>query len=121
MAQCAYCSQDRKLTREHIVPSFLYKRQSRATDDKYGWSDKAGKYIQGEHKIRDVCGDCNNGPLSKLDEYGSRFLKENGFDNELMLDKNFEIRYEYDLLLRWFLKLSFNAARSTDSQHHQID
>lgn len=116
MAICAYCGQDRKATREHVIPSFLYAFQEEIKQSTIGWNEVVGKMIKAESKVRDVCAECNNGPLSQLDDYGKKILVESG-----ILVKNYEkttlsFRYEYSLLLRWLLKISFNSSR-TDGAH----
>ena len=76
-----------------------------------GWREIPQKMVGGEHKIKDVCANCNNGPLSDLNNYAKGVLSNAG----LLVD-NFEnsvvtLKYEYDTLLRWLLKVSFNSAR----------
>jgi hypothetical protein len=106
---CAYCGKHGNLTREHIVPGFLY-RQFR--DQKFGYNSRADKFMTWEATARDVCADCNNGPLAQLDQY-ARLLLDTIDCRSTYTDRvTLKFPYDYDLLVRWVLKVSFNAARS---------
>ncbi|MDX5627942.1 MULTISPECIES: hypothetical protein [unclassified Brenneria] len=98
------------MTREHIIPSFLYKFQTDSGLPSIGWNERANDVIGGEAKIADVCGDCNNGPLGNLDGYGKNFLIENGFLTQSFFKTKTDINYDYNMLLRWVMKISYNAA-----------
>lgn len=112
---CAYCMKRGKMTREHILPKFIYNYQYQFSG-MTGWNDAAGQMLKSEQVIKDVCNDCNSGELSTLDAYGKSFLGANG-----LLAQNFEktaveLKYDYHQLLRWMLKISFNSARRTGNQ-----
>ena len=119
MTICAYCGQDRKATREHVIPSFLYSFQKELEQSVVGWNEVAGRTIKGEAKIKDVCAECNNGNLSLLDAYGKKFLSDSGLLVRNYSKTNLSLKYDYQLLLRWLLKLSFNSARA-DGIHAPI-
>lgn len=107
MKKCAYCKKERELTNEHIMPKSIYKR----TDDEKNsqFYERADKFLNGEITIGDVCKICNNGVLSKLDNYVTD-LWDNQLQNYIEKDEiNFE--YDYHKLLRWLLKVSYNSAR----------
>jgi len=106
---CAYCGKGNSLTREHIIPSFLYKKHP---DQKFGFNSAADKFVNSEAIIRDVCAECNNGILSELDGYGKSFYEENQCQRSFNSSKTLVIKYNYTLLLRWLLKISYNSLRA---------
>ena len=61
---CAYCAKEAPLTREHLWPGGIIKR---AKDLNTSYFGKLNKFIDAELTIKDVCAECNNGPLSELD------------------------------------------------------
>lgn len=102
------------------MPRFLYQ-QIKTGSGVVGWNDNVKKMIPAEQTIRDVCSTCNNGPLSQLDDYGKTVLGD-----AHILDANFVARtaqliYDYDMLLRWLLKISFNSARRTGAQSAMLE
>lgn len=101
---CAYCDSPRKLSREHIWPDGFLRRGK--FDLKY--SARAGRSFLGDLTIRDVC---NNGPLSTLDDYACKLYDSNfqHFPEQL---EEVAFSFEYSVLTRWLLKISFNSARS---------
>lgn len=106
------------MTREHLIPAFMYEYQKQFTPF-IGWSEPARKMVRGELQVRDVCASCNNGPLSALDDYGRRMLIGNGLLVRNFLSPQLALSYDYDLLVRWLLKLSFNSSR-TDGAHSHL-
>ena len=114
---CAYCKNAGLLTKEHIWPQWLNKLEPSYA---MRFSAKAQKVFAGDLIVSDVCATCNNGPLSALDAYAhglhAPFLSR-------ILAEGEEISFEYDfnLLTRWLLKVSFNSARATgrDEQFFQ--
>ena len=111
MKKCAYCGEFRKLTNEHIFPDFFDKIFTK------NWVTRQNnlKYIyQSEPKVKDVCAVCNNEILSKLDEYGKN-ITEKYLKN--FIDRKVEFKYNYDLLLRWILKITYNASRAFGMTH----
>lgn len=104
--KCAYCNASGPLTREHIWPKGIVNR----TNVRESFTPR-GKVVAGEMTIADVCENCNNGPLSKLDEYICELydkyfcqLHEKGAEVELC--------YDWTKLGNWLLKASYNAARA---------
>lgn len=122
---CQYCGEKLKLTREHIIPAFIYKKQKELGESFTGWNEYAYKVIGGEAKIADVCADCNNVILSELDDCACRLLEKSGLFVENFKQANLAIEYDYNLLLRWLLKVSFNSARASKAQekvfHEYLD
>lgn len=118
--KCAYCGTEGKMTREHIIPNFIYKYEELMSNSS-GWNEAANKITGSEHQIKDVCGKCNNGPLGSLDAYGKSFLENHGLLTQNFLETSVNLKYEYSLLLRWVLKISFNSARCTKKQSHLFE
>ncbi|HCZ8407769.1 TPA: hypothetical protein O4D63_000093, partial [Proteus mirabilis] len=117
MSTCIYCGKDGKVTKEHILPSFIYEYQRSISHDKaVGWQEKAKKITGGEATIKDTCSDCNNVTLSQLDGYAKNLLKCSGFFTECFLKEQVKINYNYNLLSRWLLKVAFNSSRASGKQ-----
>lgn len=107
---CAYCKKEKSPTKEHIIPKGiidLFPECDYVFDRKTGGT----KVYKSESVIKDVCSDCNNGELSKLDSYGSQFISKY-FLKEYSKDDVISIEYDYNLLSRWLLKIIFNSERS---------
>jgi hypothetical protein len=111
MSICAYCKLDKPSTKEHIIPAFLYRFQKQMENKILGWNDIAAKMLSFEAMIRDVCASCNGGVLSMLDASGKEMLEKSEVLVHNNTKSNIGIYYDYDLLTRWLLKLSFNSSR----------
>lgn len=112
MNACAYCGFPGSLTKEHIWPeSLILKYESLKT-----YNPRTNKYYIGDPVVKDVCAKCNNGRLSILDSYLSEI-----YDKYLgrLIDpgESAQLEYNYELLLRSLLKISFNSSRA--SQHEK--
>lgn len=109
MKICSYCKSHKHepLTKEHVFPDFLFKKNP---DYKFGYNGGIGKYTLSADQIKDVCQYCNNVILSGLDTY-AKDLCDKYFDSFIRAQP-IEFEYDYDLLLRWILKISYNAARA---------
>ncbi|HEJ3574175.1 TPA: hypothetical protein ACKP5F_005770 [Pseudomonas aeruginosa] len=116
MPICEFCQKQAVLTKEHLWPAALHKRlytinqQSR----KIFWLSKIQREIPSEPQIRDVCAECNNVVLSKLDDYICR-LFDSTFKNVVRRFDEVVFEYDYHLLKRWLLKISFNSAKVHNS------
>lgn len=119
MPVCAYCKLERPATREHVIPSFLYSVQKAAEGKVIGWNEVVEKMVGGEAKVKDVCAECNNGVLSKLDSYGKGMLARAGLLVNNYLGRSLTLPYDHSQLLRWLLKISFNSSR-TDGVHSYL-
>src|SRR6266702_179908 len=119
MTRCAYCQEKRPLTREHIIPAFICNFQKQLEGSVIGWNEVAQCMVGGEGKIKDVCEDCNNRVLSELDSYGKRLLTDSGLFVQNYTKQELTLQYDYSLLLRWLLKISFNSSR-TDGVHSHL-
>lgn len=113
---CAYCEESNLLTKEHIWPGCILKRTPHMNARYYG---KSEKFFRGELTIKDVCDICNNGVLSQLDDYICK-LYDIYFFKIAKANKSFIFKYDYNKLLRWLLKISYNTARSNDSDTEEL-
>lgn len=96
------------MTKEHIWPKCIINRTPKLTNRLLG---NQKKIIYGELTIADVCAKCNNGNLSNLDSYLCT-LYDQYFFNYKSQESTVVLKYNYDLLLRSFLKISFNSLRT---------
>jgi hypothetical protein len=119
MSVCAYCRQDRPPTREHVIPAFIYDFQKQLEQSVIGWNEVAQRMVGGEGKVKDVCADCNNRVLGELDAYGKQLLTSSGLLVQNYTKRELTLQYDYSLLLRWLLKVSFNSSR-TDGAHSPL-
>jgi len=108
---CAYCGKAGKLTKEHLYPQFLNRYMGTRF---LGYNEAADKVTVGERVIRDVCFTCNNESLGALDGYGHQYFQANKLEQVFTEEKVTEVLYDYDLLLRWVLKISYNSFRTVD-------
>jgi hypothetical protein len=114
MAKCAYCEQNGKVTREEVMPLFLSRNRPayRTVIDHQRRVVRAGLVTA----VRDVCEDCNGGPLSRLDNYASG-LDRRYFTQIVGTTQMIDFSYDFDLLLRWLLKVSYNDDRTRPPPH----
>lgn len=119
--KCAYCHEEHPLTREHVIPSFAYKFQKSLGSGFIGWNEKAKQMVGGEGTIKDVCSECNNGVLGALDAYGKELLTSSGLLVKNYTAQTLHVQYDYSLLTRWLLKISFNSARRDGAHRHLFD
>lgn len=106
--RCAYCNKEGNLTREHIWPKCIIKRMPEL-EAKYLKSQE--KFFSSELIISDVCAECNNVKLSVLDAYLCQLYdKYFGVFTEAYEEIVFE--YDYELLLRSLLKITYNSSRT---------
>jgi hypothetical protein len=116
--RCAYCECEAQLTREHVVPNFLYKANPLA---KFGYNLRADKFMTWEAQVKDVCADCNNRHLSEVDSYAKGFFKANHIENMITEEKTVRITYDHSWLSRVLLKISFNCLRFKGEDVHWIE
>ena len=105
---CAFSNQAKPLTREHIWPKGIIQRVP-GYNARYIGSQQ--KFVEAELTVKDVCASCNNGALSTLDSYICR-LFDAQFVRIAQPRRARTLVYEYEPLLRWLLKTSYNAARA---------
>jgi len=122
MSICTYCGQEGRLTREHILPSFVYNYQYSIGKGKTsGWREKPQRIVEGEAVIKDVCERCNNVVLSELDAHVKNLLEKAGLFTKCFLKEYVTIDYNYNLLSRWLLKVAFNSSRASGRQLRVFD
>lgn len=109
MRICAYCNKNVNLTREHIFPNFIIKNNENFRT--FRDSSIRSSPHNSAPIIKDVCNDCNNNKLASLDRYGSN-LEKNYFSTSIENPIDLKFKYDFPLILRWFLKIFYNAARS---------
>jgi hypothetical protein len=108
---CAYCDRERTATREHVWPSCFLDRYGREAAK---FSVKSQKVHGADYVVGDVCAECNGGRLSEADAYfcllyDKYFYHLHDFESKVVFE------YDYGLLLRSLLKISFNSARAGGS------
>lgn len=108
MKKCSYCGKESKLTKEHIWPKCIIRR---APELGMKYLDSQKKVFSGELIISDVCSDCNNIKLSPLDSYICQ-LYDRYFKLFKEKKKIFEFEYNYELLIRSLLKITYNSSRT---------
>ncbi|MCG7571045.1 hypothetical protein MHM89_13995 [Pseudoalteromonas sp. CNC9-20] len=123
MAECIYCGKSEKLTREHILPSFVYQHhyQIEGQNTVVGWREKPEKVIAGEAIIKDVCSNCNNIILSEYDSHVKGVLESADIFQKNFLCKETSFHYDYALLSRWLLKVSYNSSRASGKQIKEFE
>ncbi len=111
---CAFCGQATTLTREHVWPAAMHARLSSepGQSPRGFYSSRLGIDLPNEPVIKDVCGECNSGPLSALDAYICS-MWDRYFCHSLHCGEKVVFEYDYHRLARWLLKLCFNSARGT--------
>lgn len=116
MKKFAYCNKEKKLTKEHIWPKCIINRMPEL-EAKYLDSQKI--FIPTELVISDVCSDCNNIKLSVLDSYLCRLYDEY-FKIYIENKKDFIFEYDYELLLRSLLKITYNSSRTVKKDENDF-
>lgn len=119
MSICAYCEEDRKATREHIIPDFIYSFQ-KSQGGNIGWNDRAQKLVPSEGKIKDVCAICNNVHLGSLDGLVKNMFQDSGIMTNNYLRDHVDFKYNYNILKRWLLKVSYNSARAAGNKYYRF-
>jgi hypothetical protein len=105
---CVYCGRGANLKNEHVFPDCFSKTYDSITTAKTPSGEKA---VLSDLTIHDVCGECNNGPLSQLDDYLCRW-NERYFSTIVHAGDRIRFEYDLDLLLRGLLKIGYNVARA---------
>src|SRR5580658_3063707 len=105
---CAYCGRDSDLTNEHVFPECFNKTFDAITTAKTPAGEKA---VLSDLEIHDVCGECNNGPLSSLDAFFCA-LNDKYFSTIIHSGDCVKFEYDFERLLRVLLKIGYNVARA---------
>jgi len=99
------------MTREHLFPKALDELICAPYKETQYFSERIpSKFVESELKVRDVCANCNNNILGQLDAYATQWAREHATRHFSHEESGF-ISFEYDKLLRWLLKFTFNFAR----------
>jgi hypothetical protein len=106
---CAFCGDKNNLSREHIFPNGVIRRFEH---EMISYGDKSDRMFKADLVVKDVCKHCNNGALSKLDSCFVKFY-EDFIRTPLLPGSTAEFNFDYNLLLRELLKISFNSARAS--------
>jgi len=108
---CAFCGQEKLLTKEHVWPSCFLKRIDKGHAH---YSPKSGKVHGADYIVSDVCQECNNEHLAVLDDYFCT-LYDNVLSSPLGPNTSVVLHYDYNLLCRVLLKIAYNTARCAGS------
>lgn len=107
--KCAYCDKTKDLTNEHVVPDFYHKTFGETISTVKTHTEE--KAISNPQEIGDVCANCNNVALSRLDDYLAALTKKY-FSTIVHAGDHVRFEYDFDLLLRALLKVAYNVART---------
>jgi hypothetical protein len=105
---CVYCGHGSNLTNEHVFPECFRETFEPISTAKTPTGEKA---ILSALEIRHVCARCNSGPLSQLDTYLCA-LNDKYFSKIVRPGDRVRVQYDFDLLLRMLLKISYNVVRA---------
>lgn len=111
---CAYCGTAGPLSREHIIPKFIFNRQYQKLQERLLTNiiTRSGpSATPSEPTIADVCSQCNGGFLSTLDDYASG-LYDHYFAHSFYRGTEIRFDFDFDRLSRWLIKIAFNVGRS---------
>jgi len=107
--RCAYCDATGDLTNEHVVPDFYHKAFGETISIVKTQAEE--KAIPNPQEIKDVCANCNNVALSRLDNYLAA-LTDKYFSTIVQPGDRVRFEYEFDRLLGVLLKVTYNVART---------
>lgn len=111
MKNCAYCEIECTPTKEHIWPKSLIEKYEQKL---LAYNKRTNSLLPIQPMIKDVCANCNNVLLSALDSYLSG-LYDNKLSGLLSPGDSASIQFNYELLIRSLLKISFNSARASSN------
>lgn len=113
MNTCAYCGNEYKykeLTKEHTVNKSLIDFME--LQNAPGYAKFSDNYTINYLTTKDVCADCNNGALSRLDKYSIEFMRDNSILNmSIDEDTKLDIKFDFNSLSKWLLKTIYNSER----------
>lgn len=107
MNPCAYCHRTAPATKEHIWPNSLIDRFEHGLKT---FNHRSSRFYSGDPVVKDVCGDCNSGRLNRLDTYLCEVF-DRFMHRVLLPGEGVQLEYDYDLLLRALLKITYNSSR----------
>ncbi|MEQ9441263.1 MAG: hypothetical protein RIG62_19625 [Cyclobacteriaceae bacterium] len=115
--RCAFCHEEKRLTKEHIWPKCIVKKMPEL---ELKYLDSRNIITSSELVISDVCSECNNEKLSLLDSYFCS-LYDSYFKDFVEEKKPLKFTYNYDLLLRSFLKITYNSSRTVSRENNDLE
>lgn len=106
--RCAYCKEEKKLTKEHIISDGILELfpECDLTIDR-----ENDRYYKSDPVIKDVCSNCNNNRLTYIDSY-AKSIVENYFIDKYKKDDVVELKYDFSMIEKMLLKFTFNAMRA---------
>lgn len=105
---CAYCGQQAKGTKEHIISSAILD----IFPECFATIDNIRKRIHlGDPMVKDVCAKCNNDKISYIDSYAKKMVSDY-FVTTYEKDDELSFEYNYTLVQKMLLKYAFNDLRS---------
>jgi hypothetical protein len=107
--RCAYCDATGDLTNEHVIPDFYHNAFGETISIVKTQTEE--KAISSPQEIKDVCANCNNVVLSRLDSYLADLTKKY-FSTIVQPGDRVRFEYDFDFLLRALLKVAYNVART---------
>ncbi|HHQ4674985.1 TPA: hypothetical protein ACSP2I_002292 [Aeromonas veronii] len=106
---CAFCGTGGDLSREHIFPNGVIRKYE---NEMLSINDKSDRTFKSDLVVKDVCENCNNEALSKID---APFVEL--YEKYMLIPKkpgdSVTFHFNYNLLLRELLKISYNSARAS--------
>jgi hypothetical protein len=75
------------------------------------------RHVPPSPTVGDVCRSCAGGPLADLDGHAETFLADVDCGRTYSSTEQLTFTYDYDLLLRWLLRISYNGARHAEAVH----
>lgn len=115
--KCAYCGQEAKGTREHIISCGILD----LFPECFITFDTARNAVhEADPTIKDVCAECNNQRLSYIDSYAKDFIGQY-FTQKYSEDDTVEIQYDYTMIQKMLLKYAFNDLRSYKKDYSFFD
>jgi hypothetical protein len=110
--RCAYCGQETKGTKEHIVSSGILDLFPECY---LTFDSTRGKIHMADPMVKDVCAECNNKRITYIDSYAKSLIGQYFTRNYSEEDK-IKIEYDYTMVQKMLLKYAFNDMRS-----HKLD
>lgn len=110
--KCAYCGEERKASKEHIISSSILD----LFPECYITFDEARNSIyESDPVVKDVCEVCNNQKLSYIDSY-AKMLISKYFTKKYNNTDAVAMDYDYVMIQKMLLKYAYNDMRS-----HKMD
>lgn len=108
--KCLFCKEEKRLTAEHVFPDWMKEivpQYQYVMNQITGLNEKKWTSKPFEHTAKVVCGDCNNGWMSKLEADAKPIIKD-----LLKLDKYHLDKKKQEILAFWVQKTTLIACYS---------